>query len=148
MLPSFAALVCVLTERPCFIRRLFRENFTPGMNQRQVDSGYISLEPSGEKFEFLSGKFLHPCTFGSSCLRWEPLRRPFRATGTWGGILPAEAMPIVKVEPFDGCNVVENFGALRGAIALVKRGLCGFGDKAVNIQVGLESAIVIFLLAS
>ena len=43
----------------------------------------------------------------------------------------------MAVEPFDGCSAATNSAALRGAIAVVKRGMCGFGDKAVNVQVSV-----------
>jgi hypothetical protein len=83
----------------------------------EVDSGYIAVEELGERFEFLSG--------------------------TWGGILPDRSSPVVAVEPFDGCSAATNSAALRGAIAVVKRGMCGFGDKAVNVQAAGASALLI-----
>lgn len=54
--------------------------------------------------------------------------------GTWGGILPEGPLRITVADPFDACTPLINED-LEGAVVLVARGVCGFGDKAINIQV-------------
>ena len=63
------------------------------------------------------------------------------SSGTWGGILPAGDLQTVAASPLDACSTLQNAVALKGAVAVVTRGMCGFGDKAINVQVGYDIGI-------
>ena len=63
-------------------------------------------------------------------------------SGTWGGILPAGDLQTVAASPLDACSTLQNAVALKGAVAVVTRGMCGFGDKAINVQVGYDIGIL------
>jgi hypothetical protein len=74
---------------------------------KEVDSGYLhvaGLEP----VEFLSG--------------------------TWGAILPEAPLRIVLADPANACAPLTNVLDARGALVLVNRGGCGFGEKALAVQ--------------
>jgi hypothetical protein len=52
--------------------------------------------------------------------------------------------PLVLAEPLDGCKAIRNAALLRGAIAVVSRGICSFLDKAmVADAVGAVGLVVL-----
>jgi hypothetical protein len=82
----------------------------------EVDSGILKMK--NEEFEFVSG--------------------------TWGGILPEGPKRIIVAEPFHACSPLTNkLEDMKDAIVLVERGKCGFGDKALNVQAGGGSVLMV-----
>lgn len=66
----------------------------------------------------------------------------------WGGSIkglvnPINDVDIVKAAPFDGCGALTNAGAMNGKIALIQRGSCEFGTKALNAQNAGAVAVII-----
>lgn len=64
----------------------------------------------------------------------------------WGGDLnstPINDIEIIKAVPFDACATLTNTTQLAGKIALVMRGDCEFGSKALRAQTAGAIAIII-----
>lgn len=67
-------------------------------------------------------------------------------TGDWGGQIPSTPMlnvPVVKTNPYDACGTLTNAGAVSGKIALIMRGTCEFGAKALTAQQAGAVAVII-----
>jgi Zn-dependent M28 family amino/carboxypeptidase len=72
---------------------------------------------------------------------------PFTGTG-YGDVTAAVTAVDVNLAPprdsTSGCEAADFAGFPAGNIALVQRGTCGFGDKALNAQAAGASAVIIF----
>lgn len=69
-----------------------------------------------------------------------------QGSGDWGGQIPSTPMiniPIVKADPYDACGTLTNATAISGKVALVKRGTCEFGAKALTAQQAGAVAVII-----
>jgi len=69
-------------------------------------------------------------------------------TGGWGGSIknlpnPINDVEVVKAAPYDACGALTNASAINGKIALIKRGDCEFGTKALNAQNAGAVAVII-----
>lgn len=66
------------------------------------------------------------------------------AAGEWGGaITTTVTQEIVKADPYEACVSLVNAAALNGKIALIKRGNCEFGEKALRAQQAGAIAVII-----
>lgn len=66
----------------------------------------------------------------------------------WGGSIaglpnPLLNVPIVKADPYEACGPLTNGGAISGNIALIKRGNCEFGAKALAAEQQGAVAVII-----
>lgn len=64
----------------------------------------------------------------------------------WGGDIggsPINDVDIVKAAPFEACGALTNGSAINGKIALIMRGNCEFGVKALNAQQAGAIAVII-----
>jgi len=71
-----------------------------------------------------------------------------KTSSPWGGSIagltnPIVNIDIVKADPYDACGALVNASAMVGKIALVKRGTCEFGAKALAAQNAGAVAIII-----
>lgn len=70
------------------------------------------------------------------------------ATSEWGGSIQGLSSPIlnvnvIKADPYEACGTLNNAAAISGNIALIKRGNCEFGAKALAAQNAGAIAVVI-----
>lgn len=62
----------------------------------------------------------------------------------WGGAITSTiTQEIIKADPYEACANLNNAAALNGKIALIKRGNCEFGEKALRAQQAGAVAVVI-----
>ncbi len=62
----------------------------------------------------------------------------------WGGAITSTVtQEVVKADPYEACVNLNNGAALNGKIALVKRGNCEFGEKALRAQQAGAVAVII-----
>ncbi len=66
----------------------------------------------------------------------------------WGGQIPSNNtmlnLDLVKADPYDVCSPLNNGAALNGKVALVMRGSCEFGAKALAVQqAGAVACIIV-----
>ncbi|MCB9044808.1 MAG: T9SS type A sorting domain-containing protein [Chitinophagales bacterium] len=71
-----------------------------------------------------------------------------KSSGQWGGSIaglsnPIVGIDIVKADPYDACGTLVNASAISGKIALIKRGTCEFGAKALNAENAGAVAVII-----
>lgn len=71
-----------------------------------------------------------------------------KSTTPWGGAIkdltnPIVDIDIIKADPYDACGALVNASAMAGKIALIKRGTCEFGAKALNAQNAGAIAVII-----
>lgn len=65
-------------------------------------------------------------------------------TGEWGGAITTTiTQEVVKADPYEGCVNFTNASAINGKIALIKRGNCEFGEKALRAQQAGAVAVII-----
>lgn len=65
----------------------------------------------------------------------------------WGGDIgasPINDVEIVKAVPFNGCGALTNASAMNGKVALIERGDCEFGAKALAAENAGAVAVIIF----
>lgn len=70
------------------------------------------------------------------------------ATTEWGGSIAGLSSPIlnvniIKADPYEACGTLNNAAAINGNIALIKRGNCEFGAKALAAQNAGAVAVII-----
>lgn len=65
-------------------------------------------------------------------------------TNEWGGAIGATlSQEVVKADPYEACANLNNAAALNGKIALIQRGNCEFGEKALRAQQAGAVAVII-----
>lgn len=69
-------------------------------------------------------------------------------TNEWGGSIKGLSSPIlnvdiVKADPYEACGTLNNAAAMVGKVALIKRGNCEFGAKALAAQNAGAVAVII-----
>lgn len=69
-------------------------------------------------------------------------------TGDWGASIKSVGtsivdVDVVKADPYEACGTLNNSGSIAGKIALVKRGNCEFGAKALQAQQAGAVAVII-----
>ncbi|HYD22673.1 MAG TPA: PA domain-containing protein, partial [Flavipsychrobacter sp.] len=70
------------------------------------------------------------------------------STNEWGGSIQGLSSPIlnvniVKADPYEACGTLTNASAINGNIALIKRGNCEFGAKALAAENAGAVAVII-----